>query len=63
MSSDAKKTFLIIDDDRIFCEAVRDFLSGGALDVLIANTAAEGRALSASRTVDVVLLDQQLPDA
>ncbi len=58
-----KKTFLIIDDDRIFCDAVKDHLSGDAVDVVIANTAADGISACAQRKVDVVLLDQQLPDA
>jgi len=58
----SKKTFLIIDDDRVFSNAVRDYLSGNSMEVLIANTAAEGITLCQQQRIDVVLLDQQLPD-
>ncbi len=61
--SEIRKTFLVIDDDRVFCGAVRDFLSSATIEVLVAHTAADGLAVSASRKIDVVLLDQQLPDA
>ncbi len=59
---DLKKTLLIVDDDRIFCETVRDYLTGDALDVLTAHTSKEGLAACASGKIDVVLLDQNLPD-
>jgi len=57
-----KKKLLIIDDDRIFCETVKDYLAGDTLEVLTAHTAREGLAACTSGTVDVVLLDQNLPD-
>jgi len=59
----AKRTFLIIDDDRVFAHAVKDYLSGDSMEVMIANTAAEGVALCQQQRIDVVLLDQHLPDA
>ncbi|MGC1454974.1 MAG: sigma-54 dependent transcriptional regulator [Nitrospirota bacterium] len=62
-SGKPKKTFLIIDDDRVFSNAVRDYLSSESVEVLIANTAAEGIDFCHQKVVDVVLLDQQLPDA
>jgi DNA-binding NtrC family response regulator len=58
-----RKTLLVIDDDRVFGEAVRDYLAGASLDVLLAHKAADGITLCSLRTVDVVVLDQQLPDA
>ncbi|HWR73749.1 MAG TPA: sigma 54-interacting transcriptional regulator, partial [Nitrospirota bacterium] len=58
-----KKTLLVIDDDRVFGEAVKDFLSNGSLEVLLAHKAADGLTLCSLRKIDVVLLDQQLPDA
>ncbi len=58
-----KKTILIIDDDVIFCHVAADHLASTGADVVTARTAADGLAQSASRIVDVVLLDQQLPDA
>jgi DNA-binding NtrC family response regulator len=57
-----KKTLLIIDDDRIFCETIKDYLAGDALEVLTAHTAKEGLAACSSGKIDVVLLDQNLPD-
>jgi DNA-binding NtrC family response regulator len=58
-----RKNFLIIDDDRVFSNAVRDYLSGDSVEVLIAHTAAEGINRCRQKMIDVVLLDQQLPDA
>ncbi len=58
-----KRTVLVIDDDRVFCESVKEYLAGGPVEVLAAHTAADGLAFCASRVIDVVLLDQQLPDA
>ena len=54
-SGSVKKTILIIDDDRIFANAARDHLSSENVEVLIANTAAEGLELCAQGKVDVVL--------
>lgn len=59
----AKRTLLVIDDDRVFGEAVRDFLNGDALEVLLAHKASDGLTLCSLRRIDVVLLDQRLPDA
>jgi DNA-binding NtrC family response regulator len=58
-----KKIFLIIDDDRVFSNVVRDYLSSDSVEVLIANTAAAGIEFCQQKRVDVVLLDQKLPDA
>jgi two-component system, NtrC family, response regulator AtoC len=58
-----KKTFLIIDDDRVFANAVRDYLSSDEIEVMVANRAMDGLAFCQQRKIDVVLLDQQLPDA
>ncbi len=58
-----KKTLLIIDDDRIFCDTVKDFFSAESVRVFAANTAKEGMEICSRERIDVVLLDQQLPDA
>jgi DNA-binding NtrC family response regulator len=58
-----KKIFLIIDDDRVFSNVVRDYLSSDSVEVLTANTAAAGIEFCQQKRVDVVLLDQKLPDA
>ena len=57
-----KKKLLIIDDDQIFCETIKDYLTGDALDVMTAHTAREGLAACSGGKIDVVLLDQNLPD-
>ncbi len=62
MQRQGKKTLLIIDDEKVFCDTVRDFLESDQLDVLAAHTGAEGLTVCSSRKVDVVLLDQKLPD-
>src|SRR5271169_2858593 len=63
ISSKMKKIFLIIDDDRVFANAVKDYLTSDTVEVLVANTAMDGLAFCHQRKTDVVLLDQQLPDA
>ena len=61
-SSNMKKIFLVIDDDRVFANAVKDYLTSETVEVLVANTAMDGLALCHQKKTDVVLLDQQLPD-
>ncbi len=62
-NTDSKKTILVIDDDKVFTAGVREYLAARSLNVLTAHSAAEGLAFCAKNAVDVVLLDQQLPDA
>jgi two-component system, NtrC family, response regulator AtoC len=62
MRQSSKKTLLIIDDEKVFCNTVRDYLENERLEVLTAHTGAEGLAICSARKVDVVLLDQKLPD-
>jgi len=58
-----KRTLLVIDDDRIYADAVKEFLEQEQITVLTAHSAQEGIAVCSRQTVDIVLLDQQLPDA
>jgi DNA-binding NtrC family response regulator len=58
-----KKTLLVIDDDRVFGETVRDYMSSDALEVVLAHKASDGLTLCSLKKIDVVVLDQQLPDA
>jgi DNA-binding NtrC family response regulator len=62
MALKGKKTLLVIDDEKVFCNNVRDYLESDRLEVLTAHTGAEGLSVCASKKVDVVLLDQKLPD-
>ena len=45
-----QKILLVIDDDKIYCEAVRDYLSRDSVQVLMAHSAKEGLALLRART-------------
>ncbi len=58
-----KKTILIIDDDEIYCDAIKDYLEKDSVQVLAVHTARNGLDICSRDQVDVVLLDQQLPDA
>jgi DNA-binding NtrC family response regulator len=58
-----KRKILIIDDNETFCESVRDLLNDNATDVLIANTGKDGLKICTDIKIDVVILDQKLPDA
>jgi len=58
-----KKNILIVDDDKNFSLSVRDYLRADDVEVHVAHTGADCLAVCAGRRIDVVLLDQQLPDA
>jgi DNA-binding NtrC family response regulator len=58
----SRKTLLIIDDEKVFCTTVREYLETDRLEVLTAHTGADGLAICADRKIDIVLLDQKLPD-
>lgn len=52
-----------MDDDESLCESLTDFLAGEALTVLSAHNGNDALKLCSERKVDVILLDQRLPDA
>jgi DNA-binding NtrC family response regulator len=60
--SSSRKTLLIIDDEKVLCDTVRDYLENERLEVLVAHSGTDGLAVCSGRKVDVVLLDQKLPD-
>ena len=62
MDNKQGKTVLIIDDDKLFCQSLREYLERDFSSVLAANTGAEGLAAASGGDIDVVLLDQRLPD-
>ncbi len=62
MTQGSKKTLLIIDDEKIFCANVQDYLKSDRLEVLAAHTGADGIAVCSEKKIDIVLLDQKLPD-
>jgi DNA-binding NtrC family response regulator len=59
----ARKSLLIIDDDTLFCDAFRVDLADTGMTVLLAHSGADGVKLCQTNRIDVVLLDQHLPDA
>ena len=59
----ARKTVLIIDDDRVACAAIADYLTRESVEAIAVHTGEEGIDFCSRRKVDVVLLDQNLPDA
>ncbi len=61
MHDNMRRTLLIIDDDPLFCDSIREHLKG-SLDVLIANNGEEGIKMCSNFRIDIVLLDQKLPD-
>lgn len=58
----ASGNVLVIDDDTLFCDAVSSAGIGENFTVHTANTASQGLDLCKRHRMDVVLLDQQLPD-
>jgi len=62
MSAQLDKTLLIVDDDRFFCKTLTGYLKEQNFTVISAHTASEGLKLCQEHNIDVVLLDQKLPD-
>ena len=62
MTHKAIRSILVIDDDKMFCSAVADYFTHETTEVLTAHTGEDGLAICAQQKVDVVLLDQKLPD-
>jgi len=57
-----KRTVLVVDDDRIFCSAVSDYLRTDTVEVIVVHTAAACLETCSLEKIDVALLDQRLPD-
>lgn len=57
-----KRKVLIIDDNDIFCDSVKDLLTDDNTEVLAAHTGHDGLRICADHKIDVVILDQKLPD-
>lgn len=60
---DVKRKILIIDDNDLFCESVSDLLTDNKTEVLSAQTGKDGLKICTDSKIDVVILDQKLPDA
>ncbi len=57
-----KRAILIVDDDESLCQSVSDYLTNDMLEVLTVHTGTDAIDLCSRKKVDVVLLDQKLPD-
>lgn len=57
------RKLLVVDDDTLFTTVLRDYLTGETLTVFTASTAREALRLAREESIDVVILDQKLPDA
>lgn len=57
-----RRNLLIVDDDRIFTASLREHLQDNTFEVHAVHTASDCIALCAKIKIDVVLLDQKLPD-
>jgi len=61
-SRSIKRTVLVIDDDKLLCDTIAAHLPSEGMEVLAAHSLAEGLQVCSQRKVDVLLLDQKLPD-
>lgn len=59
----ARKNILIVDDDRNFCLSLSEYLRSDEVEIHVAHSGKDGLALCEGTLIDVVLLDQKLPDA
>jgi DNA-binding NtrC family response regulator len=58
-----KRNLLVIDDEQLFCQSVKDYLTKKMpLQVFLAHTCEDGLKECSCRKIDVVILDQKLPD-
>jgi DNA-binding NtrC family response regulator len=62
MRNELGKTLLIIDDDKIFCDTIKGYLTKKGMEVFTAHRGGEGVDICSQKKIDVVLLDQKLPD-
>ncbi len=61
--SKQRRTLLIIDDDDLFRDSIKDHLDDNGITVWTSASGEAGLRLCAQKKIDVVLLDQELPDA
>lgn len=57
-----QRTVLIIDDDRLLCDTVKDFFTSENVKVHTANSGGDGLEICSQNNIEIVLLDQKLPD-
>lgn len=62
MTDSQPQTLLVIDDDRILCDTLKDYFSSSHRHVLTAGDCRSGLETCSNYKIDIVLLDQKLPD-
>jgi DNA-binding NtrC family response regulator len=55
-------TLLVIDDDRSLCDFFKEEFESDTLEVLVAHTGKSGLDICSRRKIDILMLDQKLPD-
>ena len=60
--SNLQNTVLIIDDDQFLCQSISDYLQPKKFLTYTANNGQEGIEISRNYKIDIILLDQKLPD-
>jgi DNA-binding NtrC family response regulator len=58
----SRTTLLIVDDDRTLCDVFRDEFDSEEIEVLSAHSGKDGLRICSQRTIDILFLDQKLPD-
>jgi len=61
-SQKLKKNLLVIDDDKTLCLLVKDNFTTENLKIVVAHNLKDGLACCSKSRIDIVLLDQKLPD-
>ncbi len=59
---DKKYKILVVDDEEVICNLLKDFLGEKGYEVTVTGTGKEALELSKTVSPDVVLLDIELPD-
>ncbi len=57
-----RRTLLVIDDDEIFLSTMEDYFKPRGMEVIVASTGNKGLDICSKQLIDVVILDQKLPD-
>jgi DNA-binding NtrC family response regulator len=57
-----QNVLLVIDDDKLLCDVIKERFSKDNVKVLSAHSMADGTVACSQNRVDIVLLDQNLPD-
>lgn len=60
--ANTKTTILMIDDDKNLCHFFREEFASDTINVLVAHTGKDGLEICSGNKIDILFLDQKLPD-